>query len=177
MLTRSGIFHHFSMVNNNLWRDYREFMLEQGLFKFGSQPMSGADDWDLVKFEEWIGKLIEGILLKLLIPWVRKRLNFYYFFISCQTKTYNLVFALLKSSYFHQFLANPSHRKWRKKSWRPKFCDLEYVLCKITNIRVKGSKRRPFIHISRLNIVQRNSYQADEIVMEIEEWKQKFAGN
>ena len=40
-------------------------------------------------------------------------------------------------------------------------------------MRVKGSERRPFIFISRLNIVQRDSYQADEIVMEIEEWKQK----
>ena len=45
--------------------------------------------------------------------------------------------------------------------------------CKITiMIRVKGSKRRPFIFISRLNIVQRDSNQADEIVMEIEEWEQ-----
>ena len=42
-------------------------------------------------------------------------------------------------------------------------------------IRVKESERRPFIFISRLNIVQRDSYQADEIVMEIEEWKQKVA--
>ena len=42
-------------------------------------------------------------------------------------------------------------------------------------IRVKGSERRPFIFISRLNIVQRDSYQADEIVIEIEEWKQKVA--
>ena len=40
-------------------------------------------------------------------------------------------------------------------------------------IRVKGSERRPFIFISRLNIVQCDSYQTDEIVMEIEEWKQK----
>ena len=48
--------------------------------------------------------------------------------------------------------------------------------CKITNmVRVKVSERRPFIFISRLNIVQRDSYQADEIVMEIEEWKQKVA--
>ena len=39
-------------------------------------------------------------------------------------------------------------------------------------IRVKGSERRPFIFISRLNIVQRDSNQADEIVMEIEEWEQ-----
>ena len=46
--------------------------------------------------------------------------------------------------------------------------------CEITNmIRVKLSERRPFTFISRLNIVQRNSYQADEIIMEIEEWKQK----
>ena len=44
-------------------------------------------------------------------------------------------------------------------------------------IRVKGSERRPFIFISRLNIVQRDSYQADEIVMEIEEWKQKVAND
>ena len=45
---------------------------------------------------------------------------------------------------------------------------------KITNmIMVKGSERRPFVFISRLNIVQHDSYQADEIVMEIEEWKQK----
>ena len=48
--------------------------------------------------------------------------------------------------------------------------------CKITNmIRVKVSERRPFIFISRLNIVQRDSYQTDEIVMEIEEWNQKVA--
>ena len=39
-------------------------------------------------------------------------------------------------------------------------------------MRVKGSERRPFIFISRLNIAQRDSYQTDEIVMEIEEWKQ-----
>ena len=46
--------------------------------------------------------------------------------------------------------------------------------CEITNmIRVKLSERRPFIFISRLNIVQRDSYQADDIIMEIEEWKQK----
>ena len=39
-------------------------------------------------------------------------------------------------------------------------------------IKLKGSERRPFIFISRLTIVQRDSYQSDEIVMEIEEWKQ-----
>ena len=47
--------------------------------------------------------------------------------------------------------------------------------CKITNIiRVTGSERRPFIFISRFNI-ERDSCQADEIDMEIEEWKQKVA--
>ena len=46
--------------------------------------------------------------------------------------------------------------------------------CKITNmIRVKGSERRPFIFIFRLNIVLCDPHQADEIVMEIEERKQK----
>ena len=33
-------------------RNYREFRLEQGLSKFGSQPLSTANDWNLVKFEE-----------------------------------------------------------------------------------------------------------------------------
>ena len=50
--------------------------------------------------------------------------------------------------------------------------------CKITNmIRVKGSEKRRFIFLSRLNIVRRDSYQPDKIIMEIEEWKQKFADN
>ena len=31
LLTRNGIFHHFSMVNNNFWRDYRGFRLEQAV--------------------------------------------------------------------------------------------------------------------------------------------------
>ena len=44
-------------------------------------------------------------------------------------------------------------------------------------IRVKGSERRPFIFIFRLNIVQRDSYQADEIVVEIKKWKQKVTDN
>ena len=44
-------------------------------------------------------------------------------------------------------------------------------------IGVKGSERRPFIIISRLNIVHHDLYHADEIVMEIEEWKQKVADN
>ena len=49
--------------------------------------------------------------------------------------------------------------------------------CKITDIRVKESEKRPFIFIFRLNIVLRDSYQADEIVMENEEWKQKVPGD
>ena len=49
--------------------------------------------------------------------------------------------------------------------------------CKIINIRVKGSERRPFIFIFRLNVVLRNSYQANEIAMENEEWKQKVPDN
>ena len=40
-------------------------------------------------------------------------------------------------------------------------------------MRVKGSERRPFVFTFKLNIVLRDSYEADEIVMEIEEWKQK----
>ena len=41
-------------------------------------------------------------------------------------------------------------------------------------IRVKGSESGPFIFIYRSNIVQHNSYQGDEIIMEIEEWKQNL---
>ena len=40
-------------------------------------------------------------------------------------------------------------------------------------IRVKGLDRTPFVLIFRLNVVLRDSYQAEEIVIEIEEWKQK----
>ena len=40
-------------------------------------------------------------------------------------------------------------------------------------MKVKESERRPFIFIFRLNIVLHDSYQVDEIVMEIEEWKYK----
>ena len=43
--------------------------------------------------------------------------------------------------------------------------------------RAKRSERRPFIFIFRLNIVLHDSYQADEIIMKIEEWKQKVPGN
>ena len=37
---------------------------------------------------------------------------------------------------------------------------------------VKGSERRPLIFIFRLSIVLHDSYQADEIVRDIKEWKQ-----
>ena len=43
----------------------------------------------------------------------------------------------------------------------------EQVVCKTTYMtRVKGSERRPFIFIFRLNIDLHNSYQVDETVME-----------
>ena len=46
--------------------------------------------------------------------------------------------------------------------------------CKITNmIRVKGSETRSFIFIYRMHIVLRDSYQANEFVMEVEEWRHK----
>ena len=38
--------------------------------------------------------------------------------------------------------------------------------CKVTNIRVKGSERRRFNFIFRLNIVLCDLYQADAIVIE-----------
>ena len=40
-------------------------------------------------------------------------------------------------------------------------------------IRVKRSEKRTFIFIFRFTIVLCNSYQADEIVMKIVDWKQK----
>ena len=44
-------------------------------------------------------------------------------------------------------------------------------------VSVKRSEKRPFIFIFRLNIVPRNSCQAEETVMEIEEWKKKVPGD
>ena len=44
--------------------------------------------------------------------------------------------------------------------------------CKITNM-IKGSERRPFDFIFRMNTDLCDSYQADEFVVEIEERKQK----
>ena len=47
--------------------------------------------------------------------------------------------------------------------------------CKITNmIMVMGSERRPSIFIFRFNIVQRDSYQADGIVMGSEDGNKKL---
>ena len=39
---------------------------------------------------------------------------------------------------------------------------------------IKGSERRPFSLSFRLNIALHYLYQAEEIVMGIEEWKQKL---
>ena len=44
-------------------------------------------------------------------------------------------------------------------------------------MRIKGSETRPFIFIFRLDIVLHVSYQVDEIIMEMEEWKQKVPAN
>ena len=49
----------------------------------------------------------------------------------------------------------------------------EHAVCKTTYMtRGKGSERRPFIFSFRLNIVLHDSHQVDEIVVEIEEWKE-----
>ena len=78
------------------------------------------------------------------------------------------------------YTCNPYHCHWN--GWWPclkqhKERNMERgKSCKSTNmIRVKGSERRPFIFIFRLNIIKRNSYQADQIVTKIEKWKQKVA--
>ena len=42
---------------------------------------------------------------------------------------------------------------------------------------VKGSERRQFIFIFRLSIVLHDSYQANEIAMKIEVWKQEVSGD
>ena len=44
-------------------------------------------------------------------------------------------------------------------------------------MKVKESVRRPFVFILRLNIALRDSYQADKIFIEIEEWKPNFSGD
>ena len=55
----------------------------------------------------------------------------------------------------------------------------EQTTCKTTYMmRIKESERRLFFFflICRWNIVLHDSYQADEIAIEIEEWKQKISG-
>ena len=91
------------------------------------------------------------------------KVQYFDFFVSC-LYTFNLLSLSLK---WVMILVEKTYRE--KRGEREKSC-------KITNmIRVKGSEKRPFIFISRLNIVQHDSHQADEVVMEIEEWKQKVA--
>ena len=41
----------------------------------------------------------------------------------------------------------------------------------------KGVRKETIFFIFRLNIALRDSYQAEEIVMKTDEWKQKFPGN
>ena len=43
-------------------------------------------------------------------------------------------------------------------------------------MRIRELGWRPSFLIFRWNIVLRDSYQADEVAMEIEEWKQKVSG-
>ena len=93
------------------------------------------------------------------------KVQYFDFFVSC-LYTFNLLSLSLK---WVMILVEKTYRE--KRGEREKSC-------KITNmIRVKGSEKRPFISISRLNIVQPDPYQADEIVMEIEELKQKVAND
>ena len=50
----------------------------------------------------------------------------------------------------------------------------EQTVCKTTYMTGgKGLERRPSILVFRLNIVLHNSYQVDEIIMQIEKWKNK----
>ena len=49
--------------------------------------------------------------------------------------------------------------------------------CRTTYMmRMKESERRPFFLIFRWNIVLHDAHQADEITIEIEEWKQTIPG-
>ena len=56
-------------------------------------------------------------------------------------------------------------------------CKIEKHCSLQNSLHGEGSERRPFIFIFRLNIVLHASNQVDEIVIEIEEWKQKVPGN
>ena len=55
---------------------------------------------------------------------------------------------------------------YRRNMQSRQFCRTTYMM------RIKESERGPFFLIFRWNIVLQDSYQADEIVIEIEEWKQ-----
>ena len=85
---------------------------------------------------------------------------YYFGFLVPSLYTFNPLSLLLK---WGMILVATTYRNMEKEKF-----------CKTTNkIRVNGSERRPFILIFRLIIVLCDSYQTDEIVMEIEEWKQK----
>ena len=92
---------------------------------------------------------------------VINKVHSFNFLVSC-LHTFNILSLLLKRVMTLVANATPYRNMDKGKS------------CKITNmIRVKGPERRPFIFVFRLNINLRDSCQADEIVMEIEEGKQK----
>ena len=69
----------------------------------------------------------------------------------------------------------PCHHHWNgRRYWLRRHTEESGQSCKIINmIRVKSLEGRSFIFIFKLNTVLSNSYQVDEIVMDIEEWKQK----
>ena len=85
---------------------------------------------------------------------------YYFGFLVPSLYTFNPLSLLLK---WGMILVATTYRNMEKEKF-----------CKTTNkIRVNGSERRSFILIFRLIIVLCDSDQTDEIVMEIEEWKQK----
>ena len=69
----------------------------------------------------------------------------------------------------------PCHYHWNgRRYWLRRHTEESGQSRKIINtIRVKSLEGRAFIFIFKLNTVLSNSYQVDEIVMDIEEWKQK----
>ena len=91
--------------------------------------------------------------------WVISKVHYFDFLVSC-LYTFNPLSLSLK---WVTFLVATTNRNMESGE----SCKTIYMM------RVKGSGRRPFVFIFRLNIVLCDSYQADVIVMEIEEWKQK----
>ena len=73
----------------------------------------------------------------------------------------------------------PCHYHWN--GWWPWLRQQKRGKCAVLknyqHDKLKGSERRPLIFIFRLNIALHDSYQADEIVMEIEEWTQAIPGD